>query len=164
MLVLGVDPGTMNMGVGLVDAQGDALRLAHVEVLSAPRSAQLHERLYILHVRLIEIVKGWKPGVVAIEEPFVSRNVRAAMAVGQAQALAMVAAGGQGLPVFTYSPREVKRAVTGYGGSAKEQVQEMVRLTLGVDELPRASDAADALAVAICHVSASRVESLVASD
>lgn len=161
MRVLGIDPGTLKMGVGLVDAQGDALSLVDVEVLSPPRSAPLHERLYHLHERLTDLMREWKPSVVAIEEPFVARNVRAAMAVGQAQAVAMVVAASQGLPVFTYSPRGVKQAVTDYGGSSKEQVQEMVKITLGLDELPSSSDAADALAVAICHASASRAQSLV---
>jgi crossover junction endodeoxyribonuclease RuvC len=97
----------------------------------------------------------------AIEEPFVARNVRAAMAIGQAQAVAMVAAADQGMSVSGYAPREIKRSVTDYGGSSKEQVQEMIRVLLGLpDELVQSSDAADALAVAICHINASRVDRL----
>ena len=97
----------------------------------------------------------------AIEEPFAARNVRAAMAIGHAQAVAMVAAAGHKLPVSSYAPRQVKLAVTDFGGSSKEQVQEMVKLLLGLDAPPESLDASDALAVAICHISASRAEELV---
>ena len=95
-----------------------------------------------------------------MEEPFVARNVRSAMAVGQAQAVAMLAASEGGIPVFAYSPRAVKQAVTDHGGSTKEQVQEMVKVILLSPDLDTKADASDALAVAICHVNAHRVQNL----
>ena len=109
-----------------------------------------------MHRELDRAIRDLAPAEVAIEEPFVARNVRAAMAVGQAQAVAMVAVDRHGLEMFNYSPRQVKKAVTDYGGSSKEQVQEMVKVLLDLQEPPQPSDAADALAVAICHINASQ--------
>ena len=164
VIVLGIDPGTFQMGVGVVVSRSGELSLAHVGVLGPDRSSKLPERLHYLHERLVGMIEDWKPSAVAIEQPFVSQNVRAALAVGQAQAVAMVAAAHHGIPVFGYAPREVKKAVTDYGGSSKEQVQEMVRVLLGLDRLPEPSDAADALAVAICHINASREAELTARE
>ena len=161
--VLGVDPGTFKMGVGVVDADRGELALAYSSVLVAPKRKSLAERLRYMHDHLVEVVQRCGPAVVAIEEPFVARNVRAAMAVGHAQAVAMLVAAQHELDVATYSPREVKRAVTDYGASSKGQVQEMVGLLLGLPATPPSSDEADALAVAICHVNASRAEELAAT-
>ncbi len=160
MRILGVDPGTLRMGVGIVDAQEGKLDAVHYDVLTCGRRSLPSQRLYELYQGIIKTIETWSPDEVAIEEPFVARNVRSAMAVGQAQAVAMLAAAHFGLPVSTYSPPEIKKAVTDFGGSAKSQVQEMVRLLLGLPELPQPDDAADALAVAICHVNASRVQQL----
>lgn len=160
MRILGVDPGTLRMGVGIVDAQEGKLDAVHYDVLTCSRRSLPSQRLYELYQGIVKTIETWSPDEVAIEEPFVARNVRSAMAVGQAQAVAMLAAAHFGLPVSTYSPPEIKKAVTDFGGSAKSQVQEMVRLLLGLPELPQPDDAADALAVAICHVNASRVQQL----
>ncbi|HAL47728.1 MAG: crossover junction endodeoxyribonuclease RuvC [SAR202 cluster bacterium] len=157
MLVVGVDPGTFKMGVGAVRSDGGDLILTHSDVLSPKRSASLSERLAWLHSKLAELLETLRPEVLAIEQPFVSRNVRAAMAVGQAQAVAMIAAADLAIPVATYAPREVKKAVTDYGGSSKEQVQEMVRVLLDLPDEIESSDRADALAVAICHINSSQV-------
>ena len=165
MRVLGVDPGTFKMGIGVLDSEDGKLTLVHAGVLSARRDLSLDRRLHHLYGGLLGIISEWKPSIVAVEEPFVAANVRASMAVGQAQAVAMVAAAHHGLDVQGYSPREVKRAVTDHGGSAKEQVQEMVRVLLGLpDEWEESSDAADALAVAICHASASQAQDIVMEE
>ena len=148
------------MGLGVVDSDGGTPSLVYLAALSPPAASPLPQRLHYLYSELIELISRWQPTVVAIEQPFVARNVRAAMAVGHAQAVAMVAAAHQGVSVSTYTPREVKRAVTDYGASSKEQVQEMVRVLLGMDGLPEPFDAADALAVAICHINASRAHAL----
>ncbi len=156
MRILGIDPGTYNMGVGVVDSRGSELDLVHVSVLTPRRSDPLPARLNAMRLELDDLLSRLMPGSAAIEEPFVGRNVRAAIAVGQAQAVALMACAAHGLDVKGYTPRQVKLAVTDYGGSSKEQVQEMVRALLEVDEIPGPSDAADALAVAICHANASR--------
>ena len=157
MRVLGVDPGTFKMGVGVVDSEDGELTLVYSDVLSAGRSDPLHDRLHYLYEQLVHLIERLGPGVVAVEQPFVARNVRAAMAIGQAQAVAFIAAAYHGRLVSSYSPREIKRTITDYGGSSKEQVQEMVRVLLGLSNPPEPLDASDALATAICHIRASRV-------
>ena len=152
MIVLGVDPGTYSMGVGAVEVDGDQYVVTLSTALSPPRKADIAERLAWLHERLDSIVQDINPEVVAIESPFVSRNVKAAVAIGQAQAVAMIAAASHGVPVATYAPREVKKSVTDYGGSSKQQVQGMVQVLLGLSDPLDPPDRADALAVAICHI------------
>lgn len=155
MRVLGVDPGTFRMGVGILDSEDGRLKLVHTGVLRARRGEPLYRRLHHLYEDLLRVISTWRPGVMAVEAPFVANNVRAAMAVGQAQAVAMVAAARNDIEVQGYSPREVKLAVTDHGGSAKEQVEEMVRVLLDLPaDWKEPSDAADALAVAICHANA----------
>ena len=148
------------MGLGVVDSAGGDLSHAYSTVLVAKRQAPLPERLYHLFEETSRVIRDWQPAEVAIEQPFTGENKRASLAIGQAQAVAMVAAAQHGLPVSSYAPRQVKRAVTDHGGSSKEQVQEMVRLLLGLDTLPEPSDVADALAVAICHINANQVPTL----
>ena len=152
MLVLGVDPGTYKMGIGLVESDGDSYSLRLSDALSAPRNRDLSERLGWLHSRMEELMAEIRPDVVAVESPFVGRNIKAAISVGQAQAVAMVAAASHGIPVSMYAPREVKKAVTDNGGSSKEQVQDMVQFLLDLAEPLEPSDRADAAAVAICHI------------
>ena len=164
MRVLGVDPGTYKMGVGVVDSDGPGMSTAYYGVLSPKRRDPLARRLHYLHEQLLTLIGEWRPEEVAIEEPFAGRNVRAAMAIGQAQAVAMVAAARHELPVSHYAPSQVKQAVTDHGGSSKEQVQEMVRVLLALDSTPESNDAADALAVAICHLNASSVQHLVITE
>ena len=148
------------MGIGVIDEHDGDLLLVHAAVLTASSGKSLGERLYSLFQELRQSIVSWQPEVVAVEEPFVARNVRSAMAVGQAQAVAMLAASEGGIPLFGYSPRAVKQAVTDHGGSTKEQVQEMVKILLGSPDLSTKTDASDALAVAICHVNAYRAQNL----
>ena len=162
MRVLGIDPGTYKMGVGVVDAEGMGLTAVFFDVLAPRRTDPIHRRLHYLFTEVSRVIEEWQPSEVVIEEPFAARNVRAAMAIGHAQAVAMVAAAHHGLSVSNYAPRQVKQAVTDHGGSSKEQVQEMVKLHLTLDAVPESEDASDALAVAICHINASRAELLAA--
>jgi len=151
MRVLGIDPGTVSLGYGVVD-NGEELRLVVCGALSFPRRAPLEERLSSIYRGLSQIVARYRPDEVAVEEPFVGRNVRSALAVGRAEAIAILAAANKQLPVSYYSPAQVKKEVTSYGGSDKQQVGEVVRMVLGLPEVPQPSDAADALAVALCHI------------
>jgi len=152
------------MGVGVVDSDGAGLSLAYFGVVTPGRRDPLSQRLYYLYTQISNVIQEWRPSEVAIEEPFAARNIRAAMAVGQAQAAAMVAAARHGLPVSGYAPRRVKQAITDYGGSSKEQVREMVKVLLELDDVPESTDASDALAVAICHINATRVTQLVVRE
>ncbi len=153
------------MGYGLVesDAAGDPSS-SEWGVLSAKSGHELGERLHRLYIELSELMAKFKPDEVAVEEPFVSVNARTAMAVGQAQGLALMAAAAQGISVARYSPRQVKQAVSGYGGASKEQVQQAVAMHLGLDATVVPEDAADALAVALCHAQSRRAAGLIAGE
>jgi crossover junction endodeoxyribonuclease RuvC len=115
-----------------------------------------------MYHRLLEIISRHRPDAIAIEQPFMAKNVKAALAVGRAQAIAILAAADKGIPTFEYTPTQVKQRVTNYGASTKEQVQEMVKLQLNLTEVPQPNDAADALAVALCHLHETRIVSLLA--
>ena len=117
-------------------------------------------RLQAIHRELKQLAETWQPAEAAIEEIFFSKNVRTAMSVGQARGVAMLALADAGLPVAEYTPLAIKQAVTGYGSADKKQMQEMVKMLLGLSEIPRPDDAADALAVAICHLHSARLKTL----
>jgi crossover junction endodeoxyribonuclease RuvC len=163
MRVLGIDPGTLNLGYGIVD-EAEGMTMVACGVLSLPSRVPVEQRLSSLYKKLGEIVARYKPDEVAIEEPFVAGNARSALAIGRAQAIAILAAANENLQIFRYLPKQVKQQVTDYGNSNKEQVQEMVRLQLGLAQPPHPSDAADALAVAICHLHQRHVEQLLAGS
>ena len=151
MKILGIDPGTMVMGYGIIDSNNDEITLIDYGALIGPEHSQIGERLSHLYNELLEIIQRYQPDAVAVEQPFISKNVRSAMAIGRAQAIALLAAAGRGIPTYEYTPSQIKQRVANYGASSKEQIQEMVRLQLGLAEVPEPNDAADALAVAICH-------------
>ena len=151
MCILGVDPGTINLGYGVVDGE-EEMHMVDYGVITLPSRLPMEERLRSLYSELSKIITKHKPSEVAIEEPFIGHNVKSAFAIGRAQAIAILAAVNQGLPVYYYSPAMVKQQITSYGRSDKQQVQEMVKVQLSLSELPQPSDAADALAVAICHI------------
>ena len=129
---------------------------------SASLTSTMGERLNYLHQRLLEIIAQYKPDVVAVEQPFMAKNVKSTLAVGMAQAVALLAAASKGIPIYEYTPAQVKQRVANYGGSSKEQVQEMVKLQLGLPHVPESSDAADALAVALCHLQETHLDNLLA--
>jgi len=161
MIILGIDPGTVIMGYGVIEAKEDEITLIDCDALMTPERSPIGERLSYLYHRLLEIMSRYQPDAVAIEQPFMAKNVKAALAVGKAQAIAILAAANSGIPVCEYTPAQVKQRVTNYGASSKEQVQEMVRLQLRLSQLPQPSDAADALAVAICHLCETHLDSLL---
>ena len=164
MRVLGVDPGTLNMGYGLVDEVDGKIAMVDCGVLTQPSKVAVEKRLCVLYNRLGEIIARYQPEEVAIEEPFVAANVRSALAIGRAQAIAILAASSRDIPVFRYLPTQVKQQVTDYGGSSKEQVKVMVKIQLGLSDLPISDDAADALAVAICHIYQSQFNRRIAKS
>ena len=128
------------------------LRLIEYGALVTPANTPTVERLSMLYRGLIDLIAEYKPDAMAIEELFFNKNVRTALAVGQARGVAILAAAHAGIPVAEYTPLQVKQAVVGYGRATKEQVQSMVRILLNMDHIPRPDDAADALAIAICHI------------
>lgn len=163
MRILGIDPGTVNLGYGVVD-DGQEMRMVDYGVLSLSRYARLEERLRSIYDGLSQIVAKHHPDEVAIEEPFAGCNIHSALAIGRAQAIAILVAANQRLPVHCYSPAQIKQQVTSYGGSDKKQVQEGVRMLLGLQESLQPGDASDALAVAICHIQQSRLDKLLANE
>jgi crossover junction endodeoxyribonuclease RuvC len=162
LVVLGIDPGSLVTGYGVVRAVG--LEVAVIACGAVrPRPGRVAERLVELYERVRGLIAEFAPDEVAVEEPFTRVNARSAFVLGKAQAAAVLAAAHAGLPVFEYTPAAVKQAVTSYGRSDKAQVQEMVRLQLGLAAAPQPPDAADALAVALCHVAGRRTRALVSA-
>ncbi len=158
---MGIDPGTATTGYGIVEGDGDHLTLATYGTITTPSDKPLAQRLQQIYRELRALVSEWGPETAAVEELFFSKNARTALAVGHARGVALLALIDAGLPIQEYKPAEVKQAVAGYGGAPKEQIQGMVRLLLGLEEIPRPDDAADALAVAICHFHSARWRSLM---
>ncbi len=152
-LVLGIDPGTATTGYGLVRALPDGrLESMGYGVIETPADLVTHRRLSLLYHRLTELLFLHRPDSCAVEKLFFQRNISTAITVGQARGVVLLAIAEAGLEVGEYTPNEVKQAVVGYGSAAKRQVQDMVRALLNLPTLPRPDDAADALAVAICHL------------
>ncbi len=155
MKVLGIDPGSRIMGLGLVETRGDEVHCLYSASVRAGTGA-LAERLKVIFESVSDIADRFKPDVVAVEQVFVAHNARSALVLGHARGSAISAAVVRSLPVSEYSARQIKQAVVGSGGAGKEQVQHMVRVLLGLNSNPPA-DAADALACAICHINTCRV-------
>ena len=152
MRVLGVDPGLTRCGVGVVDVAPDrTAKLVHVQVLRTPADQALEQRLLTIGRGLAALLEAHRPEAFAIEQVFAQQNVQSVMGVAQISGIALHLAADRGLPVGLHTPSEVKAAVTGYGNADKRQVTTMVTRLLGLAEAPRPADAADALAIAICH-------------
>ncbi len=151
ILVMGIDPGVANTGFGVVRVAGGQLTAVDGGVIEAPGDAPLATRLARIHAELEQLIGWHEPAAVALEDLYFGKNVRSAIAVGQARGVAMLAAAQRQIPCFDYTPQAVKMAVCGTGSAAKKQVQEMVGALLGLDRPPESDHTADALAVAICH-------------
>jgi len=164
MKILGIDPGTMVTGYGVVESHDDEIALIECGTLVSPAKTPIGERLSQIYHGLQEIIHRHQPDAVAVEQPFVAKNVRSAFAIGRAQAIAILAAADRGIPTYEYTPAQVKQRVANYGASSKQQIQEMVRLQLGLAEIPRPDDAADALAIAICHLREMHLSNLLAKQ
>jgi crossover junction endodeoxyribonuclease RuvC len=150
--VLGIDPGLTRCGVGIVDVQADRrATLVDVTVIRTPPGMALEERLLAVGTGIERLLDEHRPAVVAIERVFAQHNLRTVMGTAQVSGVALHSAAKRGLPVALHTPSEVKAAVTGYGSADKKQVQAMVARILGLAEAPKPADAADALAIAICH-------------
>jgi crossover junction endodeoxyribonuclease RuvC len=154
MIAIGFDPGTARLGYGVIETEPDP-RAIDYGVIVTDSDEPMASRLLDIHDAVTELIDRHQPSAVAVELLFFARNVTTAMTVGQARGVILLAAAQRGVVVAEYAPSEVKQAVVGYGKADKRQIQEMVRIMLGLDDLPRPDDAADALAVAICHVQVS---------
>lgn len=162
MLILGIDPGTAITGYGLVREDEEGLAIVNCGVITTPSGAPLPVRLQTIYQGLTKVIRQYEPDAAAVEELFFSRNVRTALSVGHARGVTLLALEDARLPIFEYKPLEVKQSITGYGGADKHQVQEMVRLLLNLDQVPQPDDAADALAVAVCHIHSAHTMAMIA--
>jgi len=163
--VLGIDPGTATTGFALVaerrpGAGADEPHLVECGVIRTKAGVPMPERLVQIHGALTQLIDELQPDAVAVEELFFSANVTTAISVGQARGVILLAAASAGLPVAEYKPNVVKQAISGYGGADKRQMQEMVRMLLRLEEVPRPDDAADAVAIALCHLQMARYAGL----
>ncbi len=159
-IVVGFDPGTARLGFGVVEGDDEPTPIDY-GVIETAASEPMAERLKQLYEGVVAILQQYRPDVCAIEQLFFSRNVTTALSVGQARGIVMLAAAQAAVPVVEYTPAEVKQAVSGYGKADKAQMQEMVRLILGLREAPYPDDAADALAVALCHAQTARFRNAI---
>ena len=160
-LALGIDPGTATTGYGLVRLERDGELVAvKYGVILTPKDASSSARLEMIYDGMNDLLKEYKPETAAVEKLFFARNVTTGIAVGQARGVVMLALAQAGLDPAEYTPNEIKLAVAGYGSAGKKQVQEMVRMLLVLERIPRPDDAADALAVAITHIHSARMNSL----
>jgi crossover junction endodeoxyribonuclease RuvC len=159
-VTLGVDPGTAIVGYAVVAEEHSRLRLRVCGAITTPSSMAFPERLRHIFHELSQCIQEYKPQDVAVEEIFFARNARTAIAVGQGRGIVLLAAAEANLSVSEYTPMQVKQAVQGYGSATKHQVGEMVKLLLGLPEVPRPDDVSDACAIAICHLHSSRTTHL----
>jgi crossover junction endodeoxyribonuclease RuvC len=161
MKILGVDPGTQVMGWGVVETDGDNVSAVGYGAIKVPDKLPAADKLNLLYTELLKIIRQYRPENIAVEQPFVAKNVHSAFVVGRAQAVALLAAANNKIPSFEYTPAQVKQRVSNYGASSKEQIQQMVKLMLGMKEIPQPNDAADALAIALCHAQESHLNDLI---
>jgi len=151
VITLGIDPGTALLGFGVIESN-DESNLVDFGVVETVSTISMPERLKFVYGSVVELIDRYHPNVLAIEQLFFARNVTTAISVGQARGVVLLAAAQADLKVVEYTPSEVKQAVVGYGKAEKAQMQEMVRIILNLDHIPEPDDAADALAIALCHV------------
>ena len=160
MIVLGFDPGTATTGFGVVESVNDVLSPIDVGVILTPSDMPIEERLLSIYTDVNTLLDKYNPDTVATERLFFDRNVTNALSVGRAIGVILLAVAQRGLPWMEYTPMQVKTSVTGYGGADKNQIQQMVVRLLGLAEVPKPDDAADALAIAICHAHSLKLKSI----
>ena len=154
MIILGIDPGMAIMGYGAIESDKNSNRVKGLDygVVTTPSNMQTPQRLLYIFNSVEELIQQYSPDAIAYEELFFNKNVKTALIIGHARGAAVVAGARQGVDLYEYTPLQVKQAVVGYGRADKHQVQNMVKLLLNLREIPKPDDAADALAVAICHM------------
>ena len=160
MRIIGIDPGTGILGFGVIDVARGRMKLVTAGVITTPAHTPLPERLEEIYDGLTDIIAETKPQQMAIEKLFFSKNITTAISVAEARGVAMLTGQRAKLPIFEYTPNEIKQSVTGYGAAKKPQVQEMVRIQLGLTEGPKPDDCADALAAALTHAFMQRAQAV----
>jgi len=151
LVILGIDPGVATVGFGIISETGGVPKPVRYGVISTPAGMRLALRLKQINDDVTELIRYFKPGAIAVEELFFNTNQKTAVSVAHGRAAVILAGEDHGIPMYEYTPLQVKKSVAGYGRAPKEQVMEMVRRLLSMDQIPKPDDAADALAIAICH-------------
>ncbi len=164
MIILGIDPGTTKTGYGVICVQDGQRRALDYGVIRPPRQLKLMDRYLIIYEGIEELLKTHKPAILVVETQYVQKNVQSALKLGMARGIALIAAKKQNIAIFEYAPTKAKLAVTGTGRASKFQVQGMVQKLLNLSEIPQPEDAADALALALCHSQAMRANSLLGEE
>lgn len=162
MIILGIDPGTARCGLGVIEKKGNSLKTISYGLIESDKDRPQAERLEVVFVEVSRAIKEHHPDVVAVEKLFFSKNVKTAMTVGEARGVILLSAQLAGVKIREYSPMEVKIALTGYGLADKAQVTQMTKAILGLKETPKPDDVADALAIAICCSSSSKMAEIKA--
>jgi len=161
MAVIGIDPGTALTGYGILEEESDGtIQIINYGVIRTQKIEGIAGRLLKIHKQLIHIINRYTITSGAVERLFFQKNVKTAISVGQARGVILLALAQAELDIFEYNPVDIKQAVTGYGNASKKQMQEMVKVLLGMDHLPKPDDAADAIAVAICHIHSKKMNSI----
>lgn len=151
MIILGIDPGIAIVGYGVIKCKGNNFKALEYGCINTDAREEFPNRLKIIYEELGKIIDKYEPDDLAIEELFFNKNVKTAIKVGQARGVEILACANKGLDIYEYTPLQIKQAVVGYGRAEKKQVQEMVKMFLNLENIPKPDDVADALAVAICH-------------
>lgn len=160
MRILGIDPGIAIVGYGVVDKEGNRYKTIAYDSVTTKAHTPLEDRLEKVYNGVCEIIKKYKPDAMSIEELFFNNNAKTALTVGQARGVIILAAVQNHIPVYEYTPLQVKQALTGYGRASKTQIQQMMKSMLGLTEIPKPDDVADALAIAVCHGNSMRFNSI----
>lgn len=161
MRILGIDPGYAITGYGIIDYTGSSFKVGEYGALTTPANMEFAARLKHLYDDLTQIIIKHNPDFLSVEELFFNTNVKTAIAVGHARGVLILAAQNLNIPVYEYTPLQVKQAVTGYGRATKTQIQQMVKMLLNLEKVPKPDDTADALALAICHAHSYKVNNLL---
>lgn len=161
MIIIGIDPGYAIVGVGVIEYKGNKFRTLEYNAITTPAGMPTVERLKRIYTEMTSYLIKYDPDAVAIEELFFNSNQKTAINVAQARGVILVAVANANIPICEYTPLQVKQSVTGYGRADKKQVQQMVKTLLGLNAIPKPDDAADALAIAICHAHSNKMNKLL---
>lgn len=160
MIVLGIDPGTATTGYGIITERDSQPVMVVCGIIATPANQPLPDRLITIHREVARLIDEYHPDQSAVEQLFFNKNVRTALAVGHARGVVMLALAEKNVPIFEYTPLEVKQAITGNGRADKKQIQEMIKILLELERIPKPDDAADALAIAVCHFHSARYSTM----
>ena len=164
MIIIGIDPGYAIVGIGVIEYKGNKFRTIEYNAITTPAGMPTVERLKKIYTKMNSYLIKYNPDAIAIEELFFNSNQKTAINVAQARGVLLVCCANANIPIFEYTPLQVKQSVTGYGRADKSQIQQMVKMMLGLNVIPKPDDVADALAIAICHAHSNKMNTILGSN